>query len=677
MGHLARLEREQRHVRRWLFLLLALLIGGCTAQAADPPTASPSDVWFVELAQPGATWLSPQTLRDLGLDPAADLAPTLRLSMGERDLPYLPLQSRPGWGVLFFAPNGATRHTERTVVRLEPGVAGDRMPSQPAGTTAPPAPALATATGEQDTRYLPQATADVPWFWEPIYTPGALEQTVVLTDAQSGAIAATVRLWSHTGFQPQPDHRAVLAWDGAPVGEWTWSGQGMQTLTATWPVEEPGGEHTLTLETPALVEDKVAVVWIDGWEIAYLRQVTQGLYTATGDALLAPPDARALDVTDPLAPLDLGAVPETGVIGTTSGNRYWIGSPEQAQTPVALRPAALLETDTLSATEYLVIAPPAFQPPVQPLVDHREASGLNVAVISPQSIYDTLGTGQPDPASLRALIQTLPDLRYALLVGDATTEPWGYDGDDGALRVVTPFTRTAVLGETPADAILGADSDDRQRVAIGRFPAESVAEVEAMVAKTLAWEANAGEVSPVLLNDDEREFVSALDALTDLIPEADASPRLDAGDPTCRDTLLTTLGDGPRVLTYSGHGSLRQLGDEGVLLIEDGAAWKDPSVVVAWTCLAAHFTHTRQRSMAEVWLAQPQGGVAAFLGPVGETTTSEQRPYAAAFYAALQETPRLGDAWLTALQISGSRDVRWGFTILGDPALYLPGASAP
>jgi hypothetical protein len=631
----------------------------------------------VELAQTDATWLSPQTLRDLGLDADADAAPTLRLSVRERDLPYLPLESRRGWGVLFFAPDGATRHTERTTVQLEPNVEGAQMISQPVETGAPPAPALATATWEQDTRYLPQATADVPWFWEPIYTPSSLERTVVLTDAEPGPITATVRLWSHTGFQPQPDHRAVLTWNGAPVGEWTWSGQGMQTLTATWPLAETGGEHTLTLETPALVEDKVAVVWIDGWEITYPRQVTRGVYTAAGDALRAPPDARALDVTNPFAPLDLGTVPESGVIGATRGHRYWIGTPEQAQTPLALRPAARLDTDILSATEYLIIAPPAFQLPVQPLADHREASGLNVAVISPQSIYDTLGTGQPDPASVRALIQTLPQLRYALLVGDATTKPLGYDGEDGAVRVVTPFTRTAVLGETPADVILGVDCEGRQRVAIGRFPAESAAEVEAMVAKTLTWEANAATASSVLLNDDEQQFVSALDALTHLIPEADAAPRLDAGDPTCRDTLLTTLGEGPRVLTYSGHGSLRQLGNEGVLLIEDGTAWKDPSVVVAWTCLAAHFTHTRQRSMAEIWLAQPQGGVAAFLGPVGETTTSEQQPYAEAFYAALPETPRLGDAWLTALQTPGSRDVRWGFAILGDPALHVPGASSP
>ncbi len=680
MGNLARLEREIWLMRRWLFALLVLLMTSCgtTQTTSLSPSAEETDAWFLEVAKGGPVWLTPQTVRDLGLEPGTEVAPDLRLSVGDRVLPYLPIQTNRGWGILFFAPDGATRYTQRTVVRLEPGIAGARLEAEDAAAPeAAPAPAHYTAVWEKDTRYLPQATADVPWFWEPLYTPGAFSHTVVLTDAQPGPITATVRLWSHTSFQPQPDHRAVLKWDADVVGEWTWSGQGMQTLTTTWNLKQSEGKHTLTLETPALAEDKVAVVWIDGWDIAYPRQVTEGRYQATGNALRAPAGARVLEVTDPFAPLDLGEVPENGIMGTKPGHRYWIGSPTHAQAPLAVRPAAPLNVDTLATTEYLVVAPPAFQPPVQPLVDQREAAGLNVSAVSPQAIYDTLGTGQPDPATVRALIQTLPELRYALLVGDATTEPWGYDGEAGALRVVTPFTRTNVLGETPADAIFGADDEGRSHVAVGRFPAENVAEVEALVEKTLAWEAQATAASPVLLNDDEQEFVSALDALTDLIPDAESAPRLDAGDPDCRDTLLTVLGEGPRVLTYSGHGSLRQLGDEGVLLLDDGTSWKDPSIIVAWTCLAAHFTHTRQRSMAEVWLTQPEGGAVAFLGPVGETTTSEQRPYAEAFYTALNETPRLGDAWLTALQIVGSRDVRWGFVILGDPALRVTDTASP
>ncbi len=73
--------------------------------------------------------------------------------------------------------------------------------------------------------------------------------------------------------------------------------------------------------------------------------------------------------------------------------------------------------------------------------------------------------------------------------------------------------------------------------------------------------------------------------------------------------------------------------------------------------------------MAETWMRAEEGGAVAFLGPVGETITSEQEPFARAFYRALPEVERIGDAWLVALQEGGSPDVAWGYVLLGDPAL--------
>jgi hypothetical protein len=67
----------------------------------------------------------------------------------------------------------------------------------------------------------------------------------------------------------------------------------------------------------------------------------------------------------------------------------------------------------------------------------------------------------------------------------------------------------------------------------------------------------------------------------------------------------------------------------------------------------------------------PGSGAVAFLGPVGETTTGEQKPFIQAFYTALKEKERLGDGWLAALQVEGSRDVAAGYTLLGDPALRI------
>ncbi len=668
--------------RATLGAMVALLLASCgTGPTPAPIQAVPGDVepgvWFVDVAQAGGVWLEPETLRALGLDPQAEAAPVLRLSWSDDELSYLPLSTEQGWGVLFYAPERATRYTQQTSFRLEPGVAGPHMSSEespsPVGT---PEAGLFSARWEQNRRYLPQATLTAPWFWEPLYAPGEIAHTVVLTSALPGPLTATLSLWSHTSLSPTPDHRLRLQWDGETVGEWEWAGRGMQRLTATWDEAQPGGEHTLTIETPATSEG-VAVVWIDGWEITYRRPAEQGVYLAAGSSLaVTASSARVLDVTEPLAPVDLG-IAEGAAVGAVAGRRYWVGIPEP---PRSLRPASRVDLASLAGVTYLAIAPAAFQPALQPLLDHRQGQGLTAAAVTPQAVYDTFGGGRPDPDAIRALAQQLPDLRYLLLVGDASVEPGGYDGEAGALQVVTPFTRTTILGETPADALLGIDGEGRPAVAVGRFPVESAAEVTALVEKTLRWETGDATPAPLLLNDDEPEFVALLDEIAPLIPGGETVPRIDMGDAGSREELLEALNRGPTWLNYSGHGSLTRLGDEGILTVEDGAVLKEPLLGVAWTCLAAYFAHPTQISMVETWLRQPQGGAVAFLGPVGETMTFEQQPFAEAFYRALEEEGggRLGDAWLAALQSAGgSDDVRWGFVILGDPALRIAGSCRP
>lgn len=661
---------------RALLIPQLLLLAVCLRPFASPPPVE-ADVWFATVAGEGGCWLGPDILRTVGVDPQSETAPTLRLSWADREIPYLALRADEGWGVFFFAPDGSSRYTRQTAIRLQVGVAGRTMEqAAPPPASATLSNALALARWEEDQRYLPQADVDIPWFWEPLYAPGATTHAVTLSGALAGPITATLRLWSHTSSAAAPDHRLRLMWDGQVVGEWEWDGQGMQRLVASWEETQPGGEHTLTVETPALPGVDVAAVWLDGWEIVYRRQAAAdgGLWQAEGTSVRVEgvePGTRALDVSDPLAPLDLGRAPADGRLGTLPGHRYWVGRPEEARGPASLRPAESLDVEALAGVVYLVVSPPPFHDALRPLLEHRRSQGLETAVATPRAVYDAFGGGQPDPEAIRALAQRLPALRYLLIVGDGAAEPWGYDGATGALRVVAPLTRTAVLGETPADALLGTDRDGQPVAAVGRFPAASPAEAAAMVDKTLAWESRGGPGAALLLSDDEPEFTWAADEIAALLPSSLSVQRLAVSDDEAsRAATLAAFEPGPLWLNYIGHGSLTILGDEGVLTLEDGGSWQEPALATAWTCLAAYFIHPSQDSMAEVWLRAERGGAAAFLGPVGETTTGEQTPYALAFYRALGEGGRLGDAWLAALRQYGmAADVARSYTLLGDPAL--------
>lgn len=663
-------------MRRWQAILALLLL---LAACACPPTLSPTiddGIWFIETDQEGGYWLGPEMLQSLGIDPKGETLPSLRLSLADQQTPYLPLHTEKGWGLFFFAPDHSTRYTKRTAFRLETGLPGETMPTgEPPSTASSPGDGLTTLHWEEDQRYFPQANTDTPWLWEPIYAPGAVTHTVTLPDALPGPITMTLRLWSHTSaHQVNPDHALSIKWDGQTVGEWEWDGQGMQTLTASWEEGQPDGEHTLAIETPALPDVPVAAIWVDGWDMTYRQTVKANgsVWEAKGTALRVTeiePGAHLLDVTEPSAPKDLGLVPADGTVGTTPGYRYWVGNPEEALAPLDIRAAHRLTMDGLEDMTYLALAPLDFHAPLQPLLELRRNQGLESEVIDIQAVYDTFGSGQPSPEAMQSLVQSLPNLRYLLLVGDGTAEPGGYDGKAGALRVVTPLARTTVVGETPADGLLGTSEERQIIVAVGRFPAASADQVSIMVEKTINWENNEQPLAALVLSDDEQEFSTVAEEIIDLLPERVSAQSVNAGDETSREDALAALNQGPTWLNYTGHGSLTILCDEGILTIEDGESWGDPALVVAWTCLAAHFVHPAQDSIGEAWIRTPRSGAVAFLGPVGETTTGEQKPFIQAFYTALKEEERLGDGWLAALQAGGPQDVAWGYTLLGDPAL--------
>jgi hypothetical protein len=362
------------------------------------------------------------------------------------------------------------------------------------------------------------------------------------------------------------------------------------------------------------------------------------------------------------------------------GGQGWLGRPETAPAPDLIRPREALSMPALLATSYVIIAPDEFHAPLAPLQAAREAEGLTVTLVTPAQVYDTFSEGLPTAHAIQKAVQTLHDrgqLRYLLLVGDAVADPaalWQQDRP----QAPTGWVRTAVMGRTPSDHALAQSRDGEREgeplVAVGRFPATTATEVAAMVEKTLAWAPPPRGSLPrhMLLVDDEPSFDRLADDLA-AIQSPDA--RVSASEPDARAKLLRWLraeSDRSGIITYSGHGSLPMLGDEKFLTREDAGAWRAPTVVVAWTCLCANITHPTHEGLGEAWLRAPEG-VAALVGPTGETTTADQRPMALAFQQAWIEGARLGDALLQGWRATPSRDAEVSFILLGDPALPMQG----
>lgn len=650
-----------------------------TEVGAATPAGTVSGSWILEIEAPGPYWLGPDWFQ--AQDATASLeSGEIQLWLGEEPVPYLLLEGPDGPGLFFSATHSPSRYAQWTAYRLDTGLgagqvmASDSLPAATAGDSQ--TTAWTTRWLEQDLQYRPQISAPVPWFWEPIYSGKRITLTTELEDAIAGPITLTLGLEGRDTVAGNSAPAPIIWWAQEPVGEWQWGGQAEQSWPARLATGDRQPEVTLAVELPGQSDGRINRIWLDGWGITYRIPLSLGksgtVWKAESDqaTIAGATGARILDITDPLSPLDLGVV-NGEEIPTTRGRTYWLGLPWKTAEPVRIHPQAFVDRAALDKVDYLIIAPEAFWPALQPLVEHREEQGLTVSLLTPAQVYEPYGDGRPSPDAIRSLVRELHSqerLDYLLLVGDASTRPDGYAGQEGELRIVTDLVPTAHLYETPSDQTLVIGPGGLPLVAVGRFPAETPAEVQTMVRKTIAWE-ETELVTALVVNDDQADFGQFAQDVEDWL-EAETQ-RVEAAQENARPELLEKLEREGTWLNYVGHGSLSLWGDEKLLRRED--RWSQPALVTVWACLSGYFVHPQEDSLAEVWLRSPQGGAVAFVGPTGETYLHQQRPLARTFYQEIRKGKTVGDALLLAWQAAGdaAQDAVHGYLLLGDPALRL------
>ena len=677
-------------MKRALWIGVALLVlvcfAGCRAkpelspEVTTVPTPASSDLstgWTLLVRADGPRWLGPDWWRSQGLDPTTLAPERIHLTHYEETISALWLPSAAGPGLLFYGE--ATPSRLGSVGGYHLALDATEAPSMTALSALTVPVQFQTTTSatlwlEEDNVYRPTAPPDSYWLWTSFNAAPALTLTATLTEAITAPVTLTLRFWGQSRMQQNPDHHVRVLWNGELVDDHYWDGNALEEWTVVAPAPRSGANE-LVLISPGDTAAPVEVTWLDRVGITWQRTLTY-----TGDWETWVTGAEPVACWDAIPEEDVAAVLVGGdgkvrgglverdaagriCVAQRSGERGWLGVLEDAPAPDVVRPREPVGEDALGA-EYLIIAPRLFHAALAPLVEARAAEGLVVALVTPQQIYDAFGAGEPGAEAIRAAVRSLHaqgQLRYLLLVGDASADPLALWQVESAF-VPTGWERTYFLGDTASEHALVLGDDGEPLVAVGRFPALTIDEVQAMVDKTLAWKPTA---RLLLLHDDEPEFVAMTDAL-----EKVSAPDLRLGDDegdTRRD-LLRWLRDAPGVLVYSGHGSLPVLGDEKFLTVDDAGAWAGPTIAAAWTCLSANFTHPTQMGLSEVWLRDPEG-VVAFVGPTAETTTGDQSAMTLAFQRALVDGAAIGDALLAGWRAAQSKDAEISFVLLGDPAL--------
>jgi hypothetical protein len=142
--------------------------------------------------------------------------------------------------------------------------------------------------------------------------------------------------------------------------------------------------------------------------------------------------------------------------------------------------------------QWIVVTAPAFRDTLAPLIAHRKAEGMSVVVLPTSDLLTPDDIHKGDVKKLRDRIHQLcrdhAGASYVLLVGAIE----GTGVEDYAARIVPSCggTISRMKGQ-PSDNAYGCPAGGRlPTVGVGRFPARSVAEVKAMVERTLRYEAD-------------------------------------------------------------------------------------------------------------------------------------------------------------------------------------------
>ncbi|MFW5656895.1 MAG: type IX secretion system sortase PorU [Bacteroidota bacterium] len=392
---------------------------------------------------------------------------------------------------------------------------------------------------------------------------------------------------------------------------------------------------------------------------------------------------------------------------------------------VILRPEfeeSLVPNQNLHAAppvDYVIITYPDFLDQANELAQlHRDKSGLEVLVVTPQQVYNEFSGGTPDATAYRDFMRFLylkygtdhpNSLKYLLLFGDGSYNNRSTPGEEG--NFILTYQSQGTFLQTSSfvaddfftflDEGEGDDNNGLMDIGVGRFPVNNTTQAQQMVDKVRAYMNSEGMLPwrnrLTFVGDDEDNNLH-MDQADQLTKKIDAShPEfvlqkiyMDAykqqssasGDayPDVTRAINDAIQTGTLIFNYTGHGGTRGLAHERIVgknEIQDWYNLRHYPLFITATCEFSRFDMPGQTTAGELVLLNPKGGA---IGLLSTTRLVYSRPnfdlnlmfFDYAFECDENgEKYRFGDVLrLSKNAVSDKRNKR-NFTLLGDPALQL------
>jgi hypothetical protein len=626
----------------------------------------------------------------------------------------------PGSRLVFWADVEAssTDHSGEVAWELvrAAGVGMATVSTAPAGVAAGSAP-VGVARFETNRIYQDGLLeANDVWLWEGMTAGKSRVVTLGLEGVDTASAQKArldVELQGGTATGVANEHHVRLSLRSAATSAWTVVGETF--FTGKRP-------HQLSVEIPAslLVNGSnelesnelelrnlgdtgvVSTVFLDRVWVSYPQRsaarggVFEGTWGEPGTVEVSGLGAGAcvLDVTQGAARWATGVEAAGDLVRfhAEAGRRYAAMSASGLLAPRVTWPQRSSLREGTNQADYVLIAPRAYLEASEPLLVRRASQGLSTMGVSFEEIAEVFGHGRPSAEAIRAFLSHAyhswrrPSPRYALLLGDASFDPRGFQASSQPAPLPMLRARTSYLW-TASDPLMAAVNGDDlvPDLAIGRLPATTLDEARALVAKVLAWEDSGQDLSgrAVLVADDPDlagDFEADVeDVRASLLSgrETQVLKLREIGAPAMKGAIKDAFDTGASLVSYVGHGGSAAWASETVW-----TSWDAPSLLaqsrqpllVTMNCLNGYFIANSFDSLSESLVkAEGRGAIAAF-SPSGLSLDHPAHQYHKALMAEVTagDHARLGDAVLAA-QAAYARtglmpELLAVYHLLGDPA---------
>ncbi len=384
--------------------------------------------------------------------------------------------------------------------------------------------------------------------------------------------------------------------------------------------------------------------------------------------------------------------------------RIYVVSTSDFYTPDVVELYNAVDLTNTTTREVIIITPEEFLSGAEDLKSlYLEQYGFNTQIALQQDVFNQFSGGMPDPCGIKMFLEhacidesdNAPT--YVVLLGAGVYDWRNFANSTVPKNKIIAFQIGTVTSD---DYFVYFTDEDHPEMAIGRYPAQTVDDLELMVGRVRQYLENPTEgywKNKVLILADDQYNSGAINQVDHTnnaqINAEQISPavyvdkvmaieyELDAfsAKPQVRDLVVDKINDGVLVFYYTGHGAPHVLGDEKYLTISDIPLLQNDDklpLFIAASCSVGNFETYETTCLAEEMLRADNGGAIASLAGTCETTGTSNTNLMGVFLEQMCNSRKsLGLSLMNAKAISNNSNSNSGnnerYALLGDPVLCL------